>query len=80
MVDRPIKKSDREAAPQQSDGAEGQSAPARRVPPPVKKADRKDGEPAKAGIERIEEAVAKVVAKAVGKAVDAVKIAPLKHR
>lgn len=37
MVDRPIKKSDRDAAKA--------AEPARKVPPPVKKADRKDGGP-----------------------------------
>ena len=47
MVDRPIKKSDREAAQQaQPADANAQDTPARKVPPPVKKADRKDGGPA----------------------------------
>ncbi|MEL6939389.1 MAG: hypothetical protein AAFO84_09370, partial [Cyanobacteria bacterium J06598_1] len=49
MVDRPIKKSDREAAQQNpsadSQSAESKPAPVSNVPPPIKKADRKDGGP-----------------------------------
>ncbi|MEM9152049.1 MAG: hypothetical protein AAGB19_16565, partial [Cyanobacteria bacterium P01_F01_bin.3] len=45
MVDRPIKKSDREAA-QQSQSTEAGAQEKRKVPPPIKKADRKDGGPA----------------------------------
>ncbi len=41
MAERPIKKSDREAAKQ----AEPASAPQSNVPPPIKKADRTDGGP-----------------------------------
>ena len=48
MVDRPIKKSDREAA-QAAESAEGKPAERRKVPPPIKKADRKDGGPSEAG-------------------------------
>lgn len=53
MVDRPIKKSDREAAqkadPAAAQSAEPQSAEPRSVPAPVKKADRKDGGPSEKG-------------------------------